>query len=507
MSEETEVFDEAETIEEAHDKPARLFHAYSTKGAQVEGSLPEGSPAKDSLPERPPAVRPPAPRTPRLPIVVVAGRPNVGKSTLVNRIAGKQIAIVQETPGVTRDRLELTCEWAGREFLLIDTGGLLERGDSLEDKVTEQSLRAVKTADVVLFVLDTTTGITGEDSDVAIRLRRMTDRVIVVANKVDSDRRELDAWEFAGLGLGEPAMISALHGRGVGDLLDDVVARLSEPSSASAEAADDGTDLSESSLDGSKATAVAIVGRPNVGKSTLFNRLVGEDRSVVHDLPGTTRDAIDTLIETDAGTLQLVDTAGMRRRARTGDAPEYYSLVRSLRALDRADVALLVLDATEGVTHQDQRLAERVDASGSPIVILLNKWDLLDTERRFAVNEEVAEKLAFLGYAPVIRISARTGLGVHRLIPIVGESIEAYHRRIPTARLNEALRAAQSAHPAPDARILYGVQGAVDPPTVTLFATRRLPPTYMRYLERFLRERFELGPTPIDLRVRIRSSR
>jgi GTP-binding protein len=439
----------------------------------------------------------------RLPVVVVAGRPNVGKSSLVNRIAGHQVAIVQEQPGVTRDRLELECEWAGREFSLIDTGGVIERGDSLDEKVTEQALRAVAGADVVLFVLDATTGITGEDSDMALRLRRLSQKVIVVANKVDSERREADAWEFAGLGLGEPAMVSALHGRGMGDLLDEVVARLPE----GAELGQGGEPSHEPATNEEKATAVAIVGRPNVGKSTLFNRLVGEERSVVHDMPGTTRDAIDTLIETEAGRLRLVDTAGMRRRARSGEAPEYYSLVRSLRALDRADVALLVLDATEGVTHQDQRLAERVDASGSPIVILLNKWDLLDTERRFEVNEEVAEKLAFLGYAPVLRISARSGLGVHRLLPVVAESVAAYHRRIPTARLNEALRAAQSAHPAPGARILYAVQGAVDPPTVTLFASRRLQPTYLRYLERFLRERFELGPTPIDIRVRIRSSR
>jgi GTP-binding protein len=439
----------------------------------------------------------------RVPVVVVAGRPNVGKSTLANRIAGGQVAIVQEDPGVTRDRLELDCEWSGTEFRLVDTGGVLERGGSLDDKVSEQSLRAIAAADVVLFVLDATTGITGEDADVANRLRRM-DNVIVIANKVDSERREADAWEFAGLGLGVPVMVSALHGRGVGDLLDEVIARLR----GSAE--DDATEAPAqpvASTTEEKAVAVAIVGRPNVGKSTLFNRLVGEERSVVHDLPGTTRDAIDTLVETDAGTLRLVDTAGMRRRARAGDAPEYYSLVRSLRALDHADVALLVLDATEGVTHQDQRLAERVDASGSPIVLVLNKWDLLDTERRLAVNEEVADKLAYLGYAPVLRISAKTGLGTHRLVPVIAESIAAYHRRIPTGRLNEALRAAQSAHPAPGARILYGVQGAVDPPTVTLFATRRIQPTYLRYLERFLRDRFQLGPTPIDLRVRIRSGR
>jgi GTP-binding protein len=245
-----------------------------------------------------------------------------------------------------------------------------------------------------------------------------------------------------------------------------------------------------------------------VGKSTLFNRLSGEERSVVHDLPGTTRDAIDTLIETESGTVRLIDTAGMRRRARSGEGPEYYSLVRALRALDRADVALLVLDASEGVTHQDQRLAERIDASGSPVVILLNKWDLLDTEGRLEVSDAVADRLAFLGYAPVLRVSAKTGLGVQRLLPAVQEAMNAYHRRVPTGRLNDGLRSAQSAHPAPGgARILYGVQGAVDPPTITLFATRRLPPTYLRYLERSLRERFELGPTPIELRVRVRQQR
>jgi GTP-binding protein len=438
----------------------------------------------------------------KLPVVAVAGRPNVGKSTLVNRIAGRQVAIVQETPGVTRDRLELVCEWTGREFTLVDTGGVLDRGDSLDAKVSEQSLRAIGSADVVLFVCDVTTGVTGEDADVAARLRRFGDKVILVANKVDSERRELDAWELASLGLGEPHMVSALHGRGMGDLLDVVVARLADESGA-VEPADAGAEDEGETV----AAAVAIVGRPNVGKSTLFNRLIGEERSIVHDLPGTTRDAIDTVVETEAGALRLVDTAGMRRRAKEGDAPEYYSLVRSLKALDRADVALLVLDATEGVTHQDQRLAERVDASGSPAVILLNKWDLLSTEERLDAGEQVKDKLAFLGYAPVLRISAKTGLGVNRLLPLVAQAIEAYHRRIPTSRLNEALRAAQSAHPAPGARILYAVQGAVDPPTVTLFATRRLPPTYVRYLERFLRERFGFGPTPIDVRVRVRTGR
>jgi GTP-binding protein len=441
--------------------------------------------------------------SPRLPVVAVVGRPNVGKSTLVNRIAGRQLAIVEARPGVTRDRLEVECEWNGRNFLVIDTGGVVEGGDSLDTKVTEQSLRALAEADVVLLVLDATTGLTGDDSSVGQLVRRHGGPVIVVANKVDSEKREIDAWELAGLGLGEPAMVSALHGRGVGDLLDDVVSQLPEPAQADEEATEEDSGTKVPSV-----PAVAIVGRPNVGKSTLFNRLSGEERSVVHDLPGTTRDAIDTLIETEGGTVKLIDTAGMRRRARSGEGPEYYSLVRALRALDRADVALLVLDASEGVTHQDQRLAERIDASGSPVVILLNKWDLLDTDGRLEVSEAVADRLAFLGYAPVLRVSAKTGLGVQRLLPAVQEAMNAYHRRVPTGRLNDGLRSAQSAHPAPGgARILYGVQGAVDPPTITLFATRRLPPTYLRYLERSLRERFELGPTPIELRVRVRQQR
>ncbi len=492
-----------------------------------------------------------------LPVVVVAGRPNVGKSTLVNRIVGHQVAIVERNPGVTRDRLELMCDWAGEAFRLIDTGGLVEGGDSLDDKVSEQAILAINSADLVLFVLDATTGVTGEDAVVAGWLRRVRDKVIVVANKVDNERREAEAWELASLGLGTPVMISALHGRGVGDLLDSVVGRFEGlppeatgavvgagdhrngqdspvrrghigpieggESIADGDADASGSDEGDPQVDrplgvapgdrggdgsrGAAIAAVAIVGRPNVGKSTLFNRLVGEDRSIVHDLPGTTRDAIDTVIDTEVGSLRLVDTAGMRRRAREGDAPEYFSLVRSLRALDRSDVALLVLDATEGVTHQDQRLAERVDASGSPAVILLNKWDLLSTEERLDLGDQVAEKLAFLGYAPVLRISAKTGLGVHRLLPVIDQAIAAYHRRIPTSRLNEALKAAQSAHPAPGARILYAVQGAIDPPTVTLFATRRLPPPYLRYLERSLRERFDLGPTPIEMRVRVRTPR
>ncbi len=252
---------------------------------------------------------------------------------------------------------------------------------------------------------------------------------------------------------------------------------------------------------------VAIVGRPNVGKSTLFNRLVGEERAVVHDSPGTTRDTIDTVVDTPDGPVRFIDTAGMRRKSRIDEGTEYYSLVRALQAIDRADVAVLVIDATEGVTHQDQRLAERVDAAGCPIVILLNKWELLDAEQRADVTWQVSDKLHFLAESPVLKGSALTGKGVHKLLPALEASIDAYRRRVPTRRVNEVVQAAQQAQPAPaGARVLYATQGATDPPTFTLFTNRTLPPTYLRYLERRIREHFEFGPTPLKLRVRRRSS-
>lgn len=452
-------------------------------------------------------------KDPRLPVVAIAGRPNVGKSTLVNRIIGRRVAIVEERPGVTRDRLELRAEWQGRDFVLVDTGGVTERGDSIDQKVTIQSLRAVDSADVVIFLLDTATGITAEDEMVAEHLRRVSSSVIVVANKVDSHHREAEGWTFMSLGFGEPCFISALHGRGVGDFLDVLVSRF--PDEVNHEGGsflgskDDVVSTRDPSgrPDGEVVAAVAIVGRPNVGKSTLFNRLADEERSVVHDVPGTTRDAIDTVIETPFGLLRLVDTAGLRRKSRIGEGTEYYSLVRSLSAIDRADISLLVIDGTQGVTHQDQRLAERIDIAGSPVLIVLNKWDAVSTEMKLRVNAEVDDRLAFLSYAPVLRISAATGLGVHKLLPALQETIDAYHHRIPTAQLNDALRAIQSAHPAPGSKILYAAQGAVDPPTITLFATRRLDPGYLRYIERSLRDHFTLGPTALKLRVRIRGGR
>jgi GTP-binding protein len=431
------------------------------------------------------------------PVVAVVGRPNVGKSTLVNRIIGKREAIVEEKPGVTRDRKIVEAEWNGRPFTVIDTGGWLAGGGQLERQVSKQAERAVREADLILLVVDATVGVTDEDDSVAGLLRRADRPVLVVANKVDSDRREADAWELLSLGLGDPWPVSALHGRGTGDLLDEVVRRLPAVAESAADAGDvKGVD---------DETAVAIVGRPNVGKSTLFNRLIGEERAVVHDMPGTTRDTVDTVVETDEGPIRFVDTAGMRRKSRIDEGTEYYSLVRALQAIDRSEAALLVIDATEGVTHQDQRLAERVDAAGSPIVVVLNKWETLDAEGRADVTAQLADRLAFLAYAPVLKVSARTGLGVHKVLPAIAQAMDAYHRRIPTGELNAVVQAAQAAHPSPTGRVLYATQGATDPPTFTLFATRTLPAPYLRYLERKIREHFAFGPTPLKLRVRRRA--
>ena len=433
------------------------------------------------------------------PTVAIVGRPNVGKSTLLNRIVGRREAIVEEHPGVTRDRKEVTASWSGREFTLVDTGGWLASGGALDSMVSRQSEQAIAEADVVLLVVDATVGLTDDDDRVAALLRRRDKSVLVVANKVDDASHESIIWELLGLGLGEPFPVSALHGRGTGDLLDRLIDLLPDPH-------DDGEATGEADPPGERIIGVSLVGRPNVGKSTLFNRLTGEDRSVVHDQPGTTRDAIDTVVDTDHGPVRFIDTAGMRRKARIDEGTEYYSLVRALRAVDGADVSLLIIDATEGVTHQDQRLAERVDAAGCPIVVLLNKWDLCDAEQREAAVEQVGDRLHFIGGAPVLRISALTGRNVDRLWPALAESVEEYRTRVPTRRVNEVVRAAQAAHPAPGGvRILYATQGATDPPTFTLFSNREVPRTWLRYLERRLREDLGLGATAMKLRVRRRS--
>ena len=439
------------------------------------------------------------------PFVAIVGRPNVGKSTLVNRIVGGRRAIVEEKPGVTRDRKELVGEWNGRVFTLVDTGGWLpdnvETADpsELTQQVRRQAERAMGAADVVVLVVDAVVGVTEEDDRVARLLRKADAPVLVAVNKVDDGRRELDIWQFARLGLGDPYPVSALHGRGSGDLLDALVDALPpEPDETEAEPEPE-------------AFSVAIVGRPNVGKSTLFNRLVGDDRTVVHDLPGNTRYCIDTLVESEDGLLRFVDTAGMRRRSRIDEPTEYYGLVRALESVDRADAALLVIDATVGVTHQDQRLAERIDAAGTAVVIVLNKWDLVaEAEERLQIQADVADRLAFLGYAPVLKVSALTGKNAVRILPALRQAEEAYHARIPTAALNRLIQEAQQQHPPPPVRkhrprILYATQGAADPPTFTLFASHELPESYMRYIERRIREAFSLGPTPIKLRVRRRN--
>ncbi|MEC7874570.1 MAG: ribosome biogenesis GTPase Der [Actinomycetota bacterium] len=436
-----------------------------------------------------------------LPVVSVIGRPNVGKSTLFNRILGRREAIVEERPGVTRDRKALEAEWLGHSFLLVDTGGWMPTGSDLDGKVSAQSERAIDTSDLIVMVVDGATGITEEDTRVAWILRRSGVRVILAVNKIDSPLRDQDIWEFMSLGLGDPLGVSALHSRNTGDLLDRIVQMLpaSEPPIG-----EELLSTSEATVD-EEVPGVAIVGRPNVGKSTLFNRLIGDERSVVHDMPGTTRDAIDTVVETELGPLRFIDTAGMRRKSRVDDDTEYYSTLRALRAIDKADVALLVIDASEGVTSQDQRLAERVDAAGCPIVILMNKWEVVTQEEKDELMYQLGQRLHFLGESPVLRISALTGRGIKRLVPALEAAIDAYETRVPTRRVNEAIQLAQSAQPAPHGgRVLYATQGATHPPTFTLFTNKELPASYVRYLERRLREEFDLGATPIKMRLRRR---
>ena len=436
------------------------------------------------------------------PVVAVVGRPNVGKSTLVNRIIGRREAIVEERPGVTRDRNEFDVDWAGYDFTLVDTGGWLPKtreAKGLDDKVSQQAEYAIREADVTIFVIDARVRPTTEDALIAEMLRTREKPTFLVANKVDDASHELGMWEYLSMGLGDPNPVSALHGRGTADLLDLVVEQLPEMQ----EVSQDDEEGDEDEL----MVAIAIVGRPNVGKSTLFNALIGEDRAVVHNEAGTTRDAIDTIVETDIGNIKFVDTAGMRRKAKISEDTEFYSLVRALKAIDKADVALLVIDSTVGVTHQDQRLSERIDAAGCPVVVVFNKWELVDTDEREVLVEQVERKLGFLGDPPIMKTSALSGKGVHRLYPILAETITKYHRRVPTREVNLVIRRAQSAHPAPGgARVMYAIQGAAEPPTFTLFVNRKIPRTYVRYIENQLREQLDLGSVPIKIRVRNRNN-
>lgn len=438
----------------------------------------------------------------RLPVVAVVGRPNVGKSTLVNRVLRRRAAVVEEKPGVTRDRKEFTADWAGRRFILVDTGGWAVHGDDLTAGIRQQAEAAAAGADAIIFVADATSALTDDDHAVARLVQESGIPCVLAANKADGPRVDPDTGDLWALGLGEPRPISALHGRGTGDLLDAVVALLPEA----------GPEEVEADTDDHVAT-LAILGRPNVGKSTLLNKLLGEERVLVSPEPGTTRDAIDAVVVLDGEPFRVFDTAGIRRAPRVKEATEYYSVLRARQALAESDVALLVIDGTAGVTHQEQRLAEEIAASGAGLVILLNKWDITDTEQKAITEDGVGDRLAFVGWAPVLRLAARTGARLHRLPPAIRAVLEARRSRIPTPELNRKIRAWQEAHPPPlrkgkRAHVVYAVQAGTEPPTIVLFVRGgELGPDYLRFLENRLRAEYDFLGTPLHLVARSRSRR
>jgi GTP-binding protein len=434
----------------------------------------------------------------RLPVVAVVGRPNVGKSTLVNRIVRRRAAVVDPQAGVTRDRREFTVEWGGREFLLVDTGGWeLSPEEELTAGIRGQAETAVKAADLVLFVVDATAHITDDDQGIAKLVQASGAPHLFVANKVDGPRQEEDLHHLWALGMGEPLPVSAQHGRGTGDFLDALVAALPDEGSFEPEVG---------------IARLAIIGRPNVGKSTLLNRLAGEERVLVSDEPGTTRDPIDLVVELDGEPFEIVDTAGIKRRTKIKDDIEQYAVLRARQVLGGADVALLVIDGQRGVTHQEQRLAEEIVDAGVGLIILLNKWDDVDEEAREFTEDGVADRLAFVSWAPVLRMSAKTGSRLHRLPKTIRAVLETRRQRIPTPDLNRLVRSWQEAHPPPmragkRPRIIYGVQARTEPPTVVLFIRGGdLGPDYLRFLENRLRQEFEFVGTPIRIHTRRRHS-
>ena len=430
--------------------------------------------------------------------VAIVGRPNVGKSSLMNKILGKRIAITEKAPGITRDKKEELADWQGNEFILLDTGGWLPNPVGLEAQVSDTALEAIKESDVLIFLVDSRTGLTGEDAEMGRVLNRFKKPIFLVANKVDHTKHESEVWDFLSLGFGEPFAISALHGKGVADLLDAVIAEIKEDES-------ENESEEKNEVETEEAFAVAIVGRPNVGKSTLFNRLVGEKRSIESENPGTTRDPVDTLVETEVGRIRFVDTAGMRRKRSMNERAEYYAMLRALESVDRADIALLVIEAKEGVTHQDQRLAERIEAAGCPILIIMNKWELCSTEEKEDLAIQVGKRLHFLAKSPLLHISALTGMGVLQIIPALAQTLEGYQKRISTKQVNDIILEAQSMHSPPKGgKVLYATQVATDPPTFIFFVNRKLPATYLRYLERKIRESYDFGNTPFKIRVKQR---
>ncbi|HEY3529795.1 MAG TPA: ribosome biogenesis GTPase Der [Nocardioides sp.] len=434
-----------------------------------------------------------------LPVLAVVGRPNVGKSTLVNRILGRREAVVEDIPGVTRDRVSYDATWAGRAFTVVDTGGWDPDARGMAERIRAQAEIAVGLADAVLFVVDATVGITDADEAVVRVLRRSEKPVVLAANKVDDQRAEAEAYGLWNLGLGEPCPVSALHGRGSGDLLDAVLAVLPEPPPESFE-------------EEAGPRRVAIVGKPNVGKSSLLNKLAGSERVVVDAVAGTTVDPVDELIELGGREWRFIDTAGIRKRVKEASGHEFYASLRTSTAIDRAEVAVLVLDADQSISEQDVRILQTVRDSGRALVIAFNKWDLVDEDRRHYLEREVEQELVQVRWAPRINITARTGWHVDRLVPALDKALEGWETRVSTGALNSFLGRLVAEHPHPvrsgkQPKILFGTQPSVAPPTFALFTSGRLDAAYERFIERRLREEFGFVGTPIVLTQRVRERR
>ena len=435
----------------------------------------------------------------RVPILAVVGRPNVGKSTLVNRILGRREAVVEDVPGVTRDRVYYDAVWNGRAFTVVDTGGWDPDARGLAESIRAQAEIAVNVADAVLFVVDAGVGITDADEAVVRILRKSGKPVVLAANKVDDQRAEAEAYGLWNLGLGEPQVVSALHGRGSGDLLDAVLAALPETPPESFEP-----------IGGPR--RVAIIGRPNVGKSSLLNKLAGETRVVVDDASGTTVDPVDELVELGGKTWRFIDTAGIRKRVKTASGHEYYASLRTETAIERAEVCVLIIDGSQSVSEQDMRIVQTVRDSGRALVIAFNKWDLVDEERRYYLDREVERDLVQVQWAPRINVTARTGWHVDRLVPALEKALAGWETRVTTGQLNSFLGRLVAEHPHPvrsgkQPKILFGTQPTTSPPTFVLFTSGKFDAGYERFIERRLREEFGFVGTPIDLQVRPREKR
>lgn len=436
---------------------------------------------------------------PPAPVLAIVGRPNVGKSALVNRILGRREAVVEDVPGVTRDRVSYKAEWNGRKFTLVDTGGWEANPQGLDKAVAAQAEVAVELSDAVLFVVDSTVGATASDERVVKMLRASGKPVILVANKVDDARQEPDAASLWSLGLGEPMPVSALHGRGVADLLDTALSKLPEVSK-----------VAEQEFGGPR--RVALIGRPNVGKSSLLNRAAGKIRAVVSDIAGTTRDPIDEQIELGGKTWRFVDTAGIRRRIKLAQGADFYASLRTAAALERAEVAVVLFDVTEPISEGDIRIVDLALESGRALVLAFNKWDQLDDERRRYLEREIEQDLAHVAWAPRVNISALTGRHLEKLVPGLEVALHSWDFRIPTGKLNTFIQELSMEFPHPvrggkQPRILFATQASTRPPKFILFTTGFLDPQYRRFIIRRLRETFGFEGTPIELSMRVREKR